>query len=175
MIKGHIKVRLNDNLEASDMYCQMQTERGSICVSDIFTTKEKALENGYSYAFHSRELDGDCYSIIVGENRRIFAVVVDREMGISELALYKQLGDKDIVSYPKAKLEITSREAREHIGDYISYTSAAGNSYIFKVEKDLSLKRETYARGVRFEDKQHFHFIDKKTADTLKKTSAFER
>lgn len=44
------------------MIMQVQTERGLICVEAEYMSAEKALMDGYSYAFYSTMLKKDVYS-----------------------------------------------------------------------------------------------------------------
>ena len=42
---------------------QILTERGLIHISREYDSKEKAIEDGYSYMFTSQKQDGDIYGI----------------------------------------------------------------------------------------------------------------
>ena len=41
---------------------QMRTERGLVYVVGSYPSKDEARENGYDYAFHSRELGKDLFT-----------------------------------------------------------------------------------------------------------------
>ena len=60
---------------------QMHTERGLIFVEAEYQSEEKALMDGYSYAFFSTELNRKVYSKCLDKegHRRTFALIVGFE------------------------------------------------------------------------------------------------
>ena len=56
---------------------QVNTERGLLFIEASFTTVELCLQEGYSYAFHSKELGCDLYSKCLDDKgyRHSFAVI----------------------------------------------------------------------------------------------------
>lgn len=56
---------------------QVQTERGLIYVEAAYQSEERAAMDGYSYAFHSKELGKDVWSKCLDDRglRHTFAVI----------------------------------------------------------------------------------------------------
>ena len=57
---------------------QTYTERGFLWIEEVFSSREKAKENGYVYAFYSTHLKCDLYTKAMDEmgHRRVFAKIV---------------------------------------------------------------------------------------------------
>lgn len=57
---------------------QVNTERGLIWVEAEYQSAERAQMDGYSYAFHSKELGKDVYSKCLDDRglRHTFAVII---------------------------------------------------------------------------------------------------
>lgn len=79
------------------------------------------------------------------------------------------LGSKDVVAPKKGVPQLTSKEALDHMGGYISYTSASKNSTIYKINKDFSLSKVLYIKNANLDIPQRFNFVDKSFVDGLKK------
>lgn len=47
---------------------QIQTERGTLVISDYYENSEKAQNEGYSYTFTSDRLNADLYSVITDKD-----------------------------------------------------------------------------------------------------------
>lgn len=56
---------------------QVQTERGLIWIEAEYLTEERAIMDGYSYAFHSEELNRDVWSKCLDDRglRHTFALI----------------------------------------------------------------------------------------------------
>lgn len=56
---------------------QMHTERGLIWVEAAYQSAERCEMDGYTYSFHSNELNADVYSKVLDElgHRRTFAII----------------------------------------------------------------------------------------------------
>lgn len=143
---------------------QVQTERGLIYMCDMFTTPERAEKFGYSFAFHSRELDCDCYSVITGNNRREFALVYNRELNIRESYEYRDYGKRDVIKAPKGGLELMSCEVYGNKGKFIMSTSTKRNTTVYAIRDGGEIEKVEYLKGYNYSGAGRFFIVSKETA-----------
>ncbi len=154
---------------------QVQTERGLIYMCDMFTTSERAEKFGYSYAFHSKELDCDCYSVITGNNRRAFALVYDRELNIRERYEYRDYGKRDVIKAPKGSLELMSCEVYGNRGKYIMSTSTKKNTTVYHIKNDGELEKTAYLKGYNYSGAGRFFIVSHERAMECMEEAEAER
>lgn len=138
---------------------QVQTERGLIYMCDMFTTPERAEKFGYSFAFHSKDLNCDCYSVITGINRREFALVYDRELNTRESYEYRDYGKRDVIKAPKGGLELMSCEAIGNKGKCVMSTSTKKNTTIYRIKDDGELEKIAYLKGYNYSGAGRFFIV----------------
>lgn len=122
----------------------INSERGSIFVTSIFTSREQAMYCGYSDTFFSTNLNCDCMSIALEGNRREFALCYnsEKEMPPEVRRLYRfseNFCKNDMVS----ALNIPSGLLKANLGKYVTYTNTKGDSVIYRIREKYDADKKS--------------------------------